>query len=84
MQHLLVQKIGKVLTYINVMIPAYSLKRKEGGWEGEREREKHGLATSSVPQLGIKPATFWGTRRCANQLSHLARVEMNVFNIKFS
>ena len=55
-------------------------------------KEKHWLVTSYkrpdwgwnpkpryVPRLGIKPATFWCTGRCSNQLSHLARATIICF-----
>ena len=34
-----------------------------------------------VPWLGIKPSTFWCVGWCSNQLSHLARAHLCLFNL---
>ena len=66
-------------------MPVDSRERKEG-----RERETlvscllmHlewglNLQPRYVPQPGIKPANFWCTGQCSNQLSHPVMAEMSL------
>lgn len=36
-----------------------------------------------TPQLGIKPVAFWCTGWYSDQLSHVARAENTVFDLRF-